>query len=95
MSLASSIVGFSGLETEQVDRNQGVQARTRPSRRPPCMHCGKASLRVKARFFLSGRRSTVTNGQLHKITYRLFAQVLPVPQYLFGTNVCICIATRL
>ena len=48
MSHAGSIVGIPGLEIERVDRNQGIHVWASPRKRPACVHCQHAPVRIKA-----------------------------------------------
>ena len=48
MSHAGTIIGISDLEVERVDRNDHVEVYARPTKRPVCIHCGSAGLKIKA-----------------------------------------------
>ena len=50
MSHAGRIIGIYGLEIERVERHQGVEVWARPRVRPPCKHCQRPGLRIKATY---------------------------------------------
>jgi len=50
MSHAGIIVGIPGLEIERVDRNQGIHVWAYPRKRPACVHCQFAPVRIKASY---------------------------------------------
>jgi transposase len=50
MSHAGSIVGISELEIERVDRNQAIHVWAYPRKRPACVHCQHAPVRIKASY---------------------------------------------
>lgn len=50
MSHAGSIVGIPELEIERVDRNQAIHVWAYPRKRPACVHCQHAPVRIKASY---------------------------------------------
>lgn len=48
MSRAGVILGISDLEVERVERDRGIKVYARPTKRPVCIHCQHAGVKIKA-----------------------------------------------
>ena len=48
MSHTATIIGIPGLEVIRVKRRRGIEVWAQPYRRPPCKHCQRQDLRIKA-----------------------------------------------
>lgn len=48
MSQIDSILGLPGLAVQRVDRKLGIHVWSKPTSRPPCVHCTSGSVRIKA-----------------------------------------------
>ena len=50
MSPVDSILGFSGLTIERVQRHGDTHVWARPTYRPACLHCNEPAVRIKATY---------------------------------------------
>ena len=48
MSRAGVILGITDLEVERVERDRGIKVYARPTKRPACIHCQHAGVKIKA-----------------------------------------------
>ena len=48
MSHAGVILGITDLEVERVERDRGIKVYARPTKRPACIHCQHAGVKIKA-----------------------------------------------